>query len=83
VKSQTVKEGVRSYSVASTTDAAVGNRYEEWVYAIPDSHPCTAVRYFIHYAAIENFPQGAVQEFDKAALLSTFDQIRRTLALPQ
>ena len=80
-KSQTAREGVLSYSVASSTDAAVGNRYEEWVYARQDSSPCIAVRYYIHYAAIENFPAGAVKEFDKAALLQEFDQIRRTLAL--
>lgn len=80
-KSKTIKEGVLTYSVASSTDAAVGNRYEEWVYARTDSETCIAVRYFIHWAAIENFPDGAVKEFDKAALVETFDQVRRTLAL--
>lgn len=80
-KSSTVREGVLSYSVASSTDAAVGNRYEETVYARSDSNPCIAVRYFIHYGAIQNYPEGQVREFDKAALLEEFDQIRRTLAL--
>ena len=83
VKSKTVKEGVLSYSVASSTDAGAGNRYEEWVYARTDSAQCIAVRYYIHYAAIENFTPGDVNEFDKAALLEKFDQIRRTLALQQ
>lgn len=80
-KSRRVTEGAVSYSVASSADAAVGNRYEETVYARADSSPCIAVRYFIHYAAIENFPEGSVKQFDKAALLQEFDQIRRTLAL--
>lgn len=81
IKSHALKEGILNYSVASSTDAAVGNRYEEWVYARADANPCIAVRYFIHYAAIENFPPGQVQEFDKSALLGEFDQIRRTLAI--
>jgi hypothetical protein len=82
-KSRVVKEGALTYSVASSTDAAVGNRYEETVYARQDSNPCIAVRYYVHYAAIENFPDGAVKAFDKAALLDTFDQIRRSLRLGQ
>jgi len=69
------------YSVASTTGAGAGNRYEETVYAIPDTNPCIAVRYFIHYGAIQNYPEGAVREFDQAALLSTFDAIRHTLII--
>lgn len=81
VKSETVKEGVLSYSVASSTGAAAGNRYDETVYARIDSSPCITVRYFIHYAAIQNFPEGTVREFDEAALLQEFDQIRRTLTL--
>lgn len=83
IKSHSVQEGVLSYSVATSSDAAVGNRYEETVYARTDSSSCIAVRYFIHYAAIQNYPDGAVKEFDKAALLQTFDQIRRTLAISQ
>lgn len=83
IKSQTIREGVLSYSVASTTDAAVGNRYEETVYARTDSKPCVAVRYRIHYGAIQNYPAGKVREFDRASLLGIFDDIRRTLALSQ
>jgi hypothetical protein len=72
-------EGVVQYEVASTTDAAVGNRYEETVYVRTDTSMCIAVRYMVHYAAIENFPAGTVQPFDRMALLSEFDGIRRTL----
>lgn len=79
--SHSLTEGIVTYSVASSTDAAAGNRYDEWVYARSDSNPCIAVRYFIHYAAIGNFPPGTVKEFDEAALLSEFDQIRRTLGI--
>ena len=70
-----------TYSIASGADAGAGNRYDETVYAIPGSSSCTAVRYFIHYGAIENYPTGQVTEFDKAALLRQFDTMRRSLTL--
>ena len=68
-----------TYSVASSTGAAAGNRYEETVYALPGTNHCIAVRYFIHYGVIENYPVGLVREFDKKSLLKEFDTIRRTL----
>lgn len=80
-KSQTVVEHDTTYSVASTSDAAAGNRYDETVYAIPGTNPCIAVRYFIHYGAFENYPEGAIKRFDEQALMKQFDQIRSTLSL--
>lgn len=74
-------EGSTTYSVASSTGAAAGNRYEETVYALSGTNPCVAVRYFVHYGVIQNYPAGAVHEFDKQALLGQFDAIRRTLVV--
>lgn len=74
-----VREGDTVYSVASSTGAGAGNRYEEIIYALPSTNPCIAVRYFIHYGVIENYPIGVVREFDKQTLLAHFDSIRRTL----
>jgi hypothetical protein len=74
-----VTEGGIEYSVASTSGAAAGNRYEEIVYAVSSSTPCTAVRYLLHSTAIGNYPEGTVREFDRAALMSEFDKIRATL----
>lgn len=71
------------YSLASTTDAGAGNRYEEDVFALLGTNPCVAVRYFLHYSAIENYDIGMVHEFDKATLFSTFDKIRSTLVVNQ
>lgn len=79
VTARTVTEGEIDYSVASSTGAGAGNRYEETVYALSGTNPCIAVRYFIHYGVIENYPPGAVQAFDSAALLAEFDTIRHTL----
>ncbi len=81
ISSSTIIEGTRTYSFASTSGAAAGNRYEESVYAIASSSPCLAVRYFIHSGAYENYPEGSITQFDKAALLAQFDQVRRTLTI--
>lgn len=82
VRASSVTENGFTYSVATTSDAAVGNRYEEIVYALPGTKPCTAVRYFLHFAAIENFgPDNPVREFDRAAILADFDKIRASLQL--
>ena len=81
VRPQEVTDGMTVYSLASTSGAAAGNRYEEMVYALPNSSPCTAVRYSIHYSEISNYPPGTVQEFDRAKLLSIFDDMRRSLML--
>lgn len=66
---------------ATSTDAGAGNRYEDWTYAIKGSSPCIAVHYVIHYSVIENYPEGAVKEFDRAGLLATFDTIRDSLVV--
>ena len=81
VNARMIDESGTTYSVASSTGAGAGNRYEETVYAIPGTEPCVAIRYFIHYGVIENYPAGMVQQFDKQALLNQFDAIRRTLVL--
>jgi hypothetical protein len=75
-------DGNTTYSVASSTGAGAGNRYEETVYALPNSHPCIAVRYFVHYSVLENYPAGAVRAFDRQALLAQFDAIRHSLIVP-
>lgn len=77
----TVIDGDTTYSVASSTGAGAGNRYEETVYALSDTNPCVAVRYFVHYGVFENYAPGMVREFDKQALLTEFDTIRHTLVV--
>jgi membrane-bound inhibitor of C-type lysozyme len=81
VELQVLSEGNFNYSYASSTDAGAGNRYEEHVYALVDQSPCLAVRYFIHYSAIENYDIGAVTEFNKNALLTEFDSIRQSMTI--
>jgi len=70
-----------TYSMAQGTDAGAGNLYSEYVYAIPGTSPCLAVRYFIHSTQIGNYPPGKVTAFDQHALLAEFDGIRRSLVI--
>ncbi|MDD5738961.1 MAG: MliC family protein [Candidatus Pacebacteria bacterium] len=69
------------YSVATSTGAGAGNFYEETVWAIRDTNPCVAVRYFIHSTNIDNYPEGAVKEFNHQALIDQFDAVRKSLVL--
>jgi membrane-bound inhibitor of C-type lysozyme len=78
-----VTENGKAYSSATVSGAAAGNRYDETVYALTGSNPCVAVRYFVHYTAIENYPAGTVKVFNRDALTAQFDAIRNTLVLTQ
>ncbi len=80
-KPDTIIENGTTYSLITSSDAGAGNRYEESIYAIEGSNPCFAVRYFIHYSAIENYPEGTVKGFNKQSLLDEFNSIRRSLKL--
>ncbi len=81
ITERSVTDNGVTYSVSAAGDAAAGNRYDETVYAIPGTNPCIGIRYFIRYGTIGNYPQGTVREFDKDALITTFDAIRRTLTI--
>jgi len=81
--SKTVVENGVAYDVAEGVGAAAGNIYDEYVYAIQGSHPCTIIRYVIHSGNIANYPPGAVSEFNKFVLVTIFDAMRHTYkALP-
>lgn len=81
VKAVEVTENGTTYSVASSSDAGAGNRYEQWVYALKGSSPCSAVRYFIHTTELANYPEGTVRAYDREALLGNFDQMRKSLTI--
>lgn len=68
-----------TYSVAISSDAGAGNRYEETVYATPLGNSCMGIRYFVHYTVFENYPAGSIERFDAQALLDQFFAIRKTI----
>ena len=80
-KSTSIMDGDTTYSYVKTNDAGAGNRYDEFIYAIPGTNPCIAIRYFIHYGVFENYPTGTITKFDEKALTDTFDQIRHSLII--
>ena len=79
VRANSFSDNGVEFSVASSSGAGAGNLYEETVYAITGSVPCTAIRYFIHSTSIGNYPPGSVREFDHATLIASFDKIRQSL----
>ncbi len=79
VKAKTLNNNGVEYSVASSSGGAAGNLYEEYIYALSGTHPCTAVRYFVHSTNISNYEPNTVHEFSRSALLATFDEIRSSL----
>ena len=76
-----VEERGTTYDVGHLAGAGAGNRYEETVYVMPGTAPCVAVRYFLHWTVLENYPPGAVSAFDRAALVAQFDAMRATLVV--
>jgi hypothetical protein len=76
-------QGALHWSVSTSGDAGAGNFYDETVYALKDSRPCLAIRYFIHSTNVDNYPAGTVKQFDKTGLVKLFDRIRSTFALSQ
>ncbi len=79
ISSYTMRENGTPYSVAKSAGTGVGHRYEEIVFAIPGSNPCTAVRYSIHSKSAESENAAAIRAFDKKVLLKEFDMMRRSL----
>ncbi len=76
----TENDGGHAWSVATSGDAGAGNFYDETVYALTDSKPCLAIRYFIHSTNVANYDPGTIKEFDRKALVTAFDRIRGTLS---
>ena len=77
----TITDDGVTYTYAQAVGAGAGNRYEEHVFAIPGTRPCLAVRYFVHYGVLANYPEGTVRAFDHDALIARFDAMRRSLVI--
>jgi len=69
----------RVYSIATSSGAGAGNRYEESLFAFTSGNACYGIRYMVHYTVLENYPAGTRVEFDKPALYNLFDRLRKTV----
>jgi membrane-bound inhibitor of C-type lysozyme len=79
ITATTVTVNGTEYSFATSSDAGAGNYYEEHIYALPYSRPCTAIHYLIHSTNIANYDPGTKTEFNRTSLLQSFDAMRDSL----
>jgi hypothetical protein len=64
-----------SFTKITFTGAGAGNRYDTTSYRTVRDNQCYAVEYTIHYGVIENYPVGAVKEFDEARVQSALGKM--------
>ena len=81
--STTVTLGGATFTVLHSSDAGAGNYYDTTSYRISRSSQCYAIEYTIHYSNFQNYPKGAVKQFDEAALATKLDAIARSFAFSQ
>lgn len=82
LKNETIRGAQITYSVATSSNAGAGNRYEETVFALKNKNgQCFAIRYLIHYSVFENYPAGSIRQFNMNEIVDYFDQMRRTVVL--
>jgi membrane-bound inhibitor of C-type lysozyme len=72
-----------TYTVFKSSDAGAGNYYDTTSYRVQRNSQCYAIEYTIHYANFQNFPKGAVKQFDEAALQKTLDGIVQSFSFLQ
>lgn len=72
------------YSVIERKDKRMNSTHEEKVWAIPNSYPCTAIRYFIYYRNYDMIgPENRIREFNRKLILRVFDKIRHSVVINQ
>jgi hypothetical protein len=77
-----IKINNNSYLQTSFMELTAGNRYSQRVYITDeDNYTCLAVRYFIHYMDISNYPENEVSDFNEDKLLENFNLIRDSIIL--
>ncbi len=70
-----------AYSVAKSAGSTLTDSYQETVYALEGSNPCTAIRYVIHTKNVHASASAGLKPFDTGTLLSQFDAMRRSVVL--
>lgn len=73
-----------TFTVFQSTDVGAGNYYDTTSYRTAIGSQCYAIEYTIHYANFQNYPKGAVTQFNEATLKSQLDAIAQSFKfLPQ
>jgi membrane-bound inhibitor of C-type lysozyme len=76
--STSVTIGDVSFTKFTFGDVAAGNRYDTTSYRTVRGGQCYAVEYTIHYGNIQNYPAGAVKEFDEAKVQAVLDEMAQS-----
>jgi len=76
-----VSLGDASYTFATSSGVGAGNLYEEGVYMRPVGAYCYGVRLFMHSTNIYNYDPGTIREFDREALIRTFQLMASTVVM--
>jgi hypothetical protein len=79
VKAQAVA-GAVPFSVATSSEKAGSDSYEEMVFAVTGSKPCIAIRYFLHTTSATG-TASTTPAFDRSAVLTAFDSIRASFSM--
>jgi membrane-bound inhibitor of C-type lysozyme len=72
-----------TYTILQSSDAGAGNYYDTTSYRTERGSQCYAIEYTIHYANFQNYPKGAVKQFDEAALKTKLDAIAQSFMFLQ
>ena len=74
------EDGV-GYSEIVRMNRGAGSTYEEHVYALLQSSPCVAIRYYIHSTNITSYTPENIQPFDREDLLAVFDAMKKSVSV--
>lgn len=81
--STVVTIGDTKFTELAFSGAGAGNRYDTTSYRAVKSGQCYAIEYTVHYGVFENYPKGAVKEFDEAKVTAALDEVARSFRFLQ
>lgn len=80
VRAQSFAGRAISFSVATSSETAGADTFEEMVFAVSGSKPCIAMRYFMHTTAATG-TASSTPAFDRTSVIAAFDSIRNSLSV--
>ncbi len=70
-----------TFTESASTGVGAGNVYEQTYYRALQDGMCFEITYFIHYGNIGNYDPATVTEFNRGALIQSFDEVLSTFTL--
>ena len=74
---RTIINGVL-FTKMTFTGAGAGNRYDTTSYRAIHAGMCYAIEYTIHYGVLQNYPKGAVTQFNEQKIRSALDHVAQS-----